>query len=402
MYAVLFLDLDRFKNINDSLGHTIGDQVLNCVATRLKKCVRQIDTVARLGGDEFAILLDDIEGISDAYHTASRIHQELVNPLRLKRHEVFTSTSIGIVPGLVTYENHSDLLRDADIAMYRAKKKGNGRTEIFDEKMHALAVRTLSLENELRRAMERKEFCIYLQPIVSIKHNRIIGFESLLRWNNPERGLISPEEFVPIAEETGLINEIGFWVLEESCRQIKEWSDNYPEYELLYISVNLSPVQFHQKDLVAKIDSYLQSISFDNANLCLEITENVLMDNPDAAAQMLQDLKSRNIRLYLDDFGTGYSSLSYIHNFPFDTLKIDRSFVSKLIAGEEHIGMVKTIIDVAENFDMDVIAEGVETKEQLLILKELGCHNIQGYYFSKPVSVEDAEKMLVDAESYNF
>ena len=402
VYAVLFLDLDRFKNINDSLGHIIGDQVLNCVATRLRKCVRQIDTVARLGGDEFAILLDDIEDISDAYHMASRIHQELVNPLQLKRHEVFTSTSIGIVPGLVTYENHSDLLRDADIAMYRAKKKGNGRTEIFDEKMHALAVRTLSLENELRRAMERKEFCIYLQPIVSIKHNRIIGFESLLRWNNPERGLISPEEFVPIAEETGLINEIGFWVLEESCRQIKEWSDNYPEYELLYISVNLSPVQFHQKDLVAKIDSYLQSISFDNANLCLEITENVLMDNPDAAAQMLQDLKSRNIRLYLDDFGTGYSSLSYIHNFPFDTLKIDRSFVSKLIAGEEHIGMVKTIIDVAENFDMDVIAEGVETKEQLLILKELGCHNIQGYYFSKPVSVEDAEKMLVDAESYNF
>ena len=401
VYAVLFLDLDRFKNINDSLGHAVGDQVLNHVAERLQHCVRQVDTVARLGGDEFAILLDDIEDISDAYHTASRIHQELVNPLQLERHEVFTSTSIGIVPGLITYEAHSDLLRDADIAMYRAKQKGNGHTEIFDEDMHALAVKTLSIENELRRALERKEFCIHLQPIVSTKHNRIIGFESLLRWNNPDRGLVSPDDFIPIAEETGLINEIGFWVLQESCRQIQLWNDRYPEHESLYISVNLSPVQFLQKDLITKIDSYLKSISFDTTNLRLEITESILMENPEAAAQMLRDLKSRNIRLYLDDFGTGYSSLSYIHNFPFDTLKIDRSFVSKLITGEEHIGMVKTIIDVAKNFNMDVIAEGVETKEQLLILESLGCHNIQGYCFSKPVPVEEAEKMLTDGVIYN-
>ena len=394
VYAVLFLDLDRFKNINDSLGHAVGDQVLNHVAERLQHCVRQIDTVARLGGDEFAILLDDIEDISDAYHTASRIHQELVNPLQLERHEVFTSTSIGIVPGLVTYDSRSDLLRDADIAMYRAKQKGNGHTEIFDEAMHALAVRTLSIENELRRALERKEFCIHLQPIVSTKHNRIIGFESLLRWNNPERGLVPPDEFVPIAEETGLINEIGFWVLQESCRQIKLFNEHFPEHESLYISVNLSPVQFLQKDLITKIDSYLKSISFDTKSLRLEITESILMENPEAAAQMLRDLKSRNIRLYLDDFGTGYSSLSYIHNFPFDTLKIDRSFVSKLITGEEHIGMVKTIIDVAKNFNMDVIAEGVETKEQLSILKDLGCFNIQGYYFSMPLTVVEAEKFL--------
>ncbi|MCW9012851.1 MAG: EAL domain-containing protein [Gammaproteobacteria bacterium] len=401
IYAVLFLDLDRFKNINDSLGHTVGDQVLDNVAERLNKCVRQTDTVARLGGDEFAILLDNIENISVSYRTASRIHQELVNPLKLARHEVYTSTSIGIVPGLVTYETPSDLLRDADIAMYRAKKKGNGHTEIFDEKMHAQAVKTLGIETELRRALERQEFNIYLQPIISLQNNRLIGFESLLRWNNPERGLVSPVDFIPIAEETGLINEIGLWVLQESCRQVQLWNNNYPEHKSLYVSVNLSPVQFLKKDLISQIDNHLNSISFDTANLRLEITESILMENPETAAQILQDLKNRNIRLYLDDFGTGYSSLSYLHNFPFDTLKIDRSFISKLATGNEHIGMVKTIIAVAKNFGMDVIAEGVETTEELAILKNLGCHNIQGYYFSPPVTISDAEKMLVNPVLYN-
>ena len=247
IYAVLFLDLDRFKNINDSLGHTVGDQVLCDVSERLKKCVREMDTVARLGGDEFAILLDDIENIEAAYHTANRIHQELGSPLQLERHEVFTSASIGIVPGMSKYQAHSDLLRDADIAMYRAKQKGNGYTEIFDGEMHAQAVQTLNIEMELRRALERKEFCIYLQPIVSARTSGIVGFESLLRWNNPERGLVAPDDFVPIAEETGLINEIGLWVLQESCSQIKSWNDKYPQHKSLYISVNLSPVQFLKK-----------------------------------------------------------------------------------------------------------------------------------------------------------
>jgi len=394
IYAVLFLDLDRFKNINDSLGHSVGDQVLNRVAEYLKQCIREVDTVARLGGDEFAILLEDIEDISDTYRTSSRIHQQLVNPLKLQRHEVYTSTSIGIVQGVNTYHTHSDLLRDADIAMYRAKQKGNGHTEVFDEKMHTHAVKILNIENELRRAVKKNEFCMHLQPIVSIKNNKIIGFESLIRWNHPERGLVLPDEFVPVAEETGLINEIGLWILEESCRQIKLWNDNYPDHKSLYISVNLSPVQFLKKDLISQIDSRLKSVSVNTNNLRLEITESILMENPQAAAQMLQDLQNRNIRLYLDDFGTGYSSLSYLHNFPFSTLKIDRSFVSKLATGEKHIGMVKTIIAVANNFNMDVIAEGVETKEELSILRELGCQNIQGYYFSKPVPVSDAEKML--------
>ncbi|MDH5484056.1 MAG: EAL domain-containing protein [Gammaproteobacteria bacterium] len=398
-YAVLFLDLDRFKNINDSLGHTVGDQVLVSVAERLQQCVRQIDTVSRLGGDEFAILLDDIDNITAAYRTASRIHQALINPLQLQRNEVYTSTSIGIVPGMTSYLVPSDLLRDADIAMYRAKQKGNGHTEVFDEKMHALAVKTLDIETELRRALDRQEFSIHLQPIISTSEKRILGFESLLRWNNPERGLISPVDFIPIAEETGLINEIGLWVLQESCRLIKSWNSSYPGHESLYISVNLSPIQLLKKDFIAQVDNHMKSISFDTSNLRLEITESILMENPQTAAQILMDLKNRNIRLYLDDFGTGYSSLSYLHNFPFDTLKIDRSFVSKLETGAEHIGMIKTIIAVAKNFNMDIIAEGVETIEQLTILNELGCHNIQGYYFSPPVTVDEAENMLINPPS---
>lgn len=394
MFAVLFLDLDRFKNINDSLGHMVGDQVLGRVAERLKKCVREIDTVSRLGGDEFAIIIDDIDDISDAFHSASRIHHELISPLELGRHEVFTSTSIGIVLSKQTYETHSEVLRDVDTAMYRAKQKGNGHTEVFDEKMHAQAVKALRIETELRRAVERNEFEVYYQPIISVEEGRIIGFESLLRWNSPERGMVPPDDFIPIAEETGLINEIGIWVLQESCRQIKVWNEEYPQHSTLYVSVNLSPVQFLQKDFIAQIDSQLNSVSFDTRNLRLEITESILMENPETAAQMLRDLKNRNIRLYLDDFGTGYSSLSYIHNFPFDTLKIDRSFVSKLNSGAEHIGMVKTIIAVAKNFNMDVIAEGVETREQLVMLSELGCHCIQGHYFSKPLDVDQAQELL--------
>lgn len=394
LFAVLFLDLDRFKNINDSLGHTVGDQVLDAVSERLKRCVRQIDTVARLGGDEFCILLDGIDDIADAYRTASRIHQELINPIQLERHEIYTSASIGIVPGLTTYKVSNDLLRDADIAMYRAKQKGNGNTEIFGEEMHAHAVRVLEIELELRRAVENKELSIFLQPIISTKNNRLLGFESLLRWNNSKRGDIYPDEFIPIAEETGLINEIGDWVLEESCQQIKIFNDKYPEYNSLYVSVNLSPIQFLNKNLIAKFDQTMQATSFDANNLRLEVTENILMENPITAAKILQDLKSRNVRLYLDDFGTGYSSLSYLHNFPFDTLKIDKTFVSKLHTGEEHIGMIKTIIDVAKNFNMNVIAEGVETKDQLKVLESLGCTNIQGYYFARPMSIKDIDSML--------
>jgi len=395
---VLFLDLDRFKNINDSLGHTVGDQVLCDVSERLKKCVREMDTVARLGGDEFAVLLDDIENIEAAYHTANRIHQELGSPLQLERHEVFTSASIGIVPGMSKYQAHSDLLRDADIAMYRAKQKGNGYTEIFDGEMHAQAVQTLNIEMELRRALERKEFCIYLQPIVSARTSGIVGFESLLRWNNPERGLVAPDDFVPIAEETGLINEIGLWVLQESCSQIKSWNDKYPQHKSLYISVNLSPVQFLKKDLVTQIDNCIQSISFDADNLRLEITENILMDNPEAAAKILQDLKDRNIRLYLDDFGTGYSSLAYLRRLPVSEIKIDQSFVMGTLENENDAVIVRATIGLAHNLGMTVIAEGVAEEATLKKLTISGCDLAQGHYISPPVDGNAIGRLLGNSE----
>ncbi|NOQ89076.1 MAG: EAL domain-containing protein, partial [Gammaproteobacteria bacterium] len=393
-YAILFMDLDRFKNINDSLGHTVGDKVLEYVAKLLLRCVRSDTTVSRLGGDEFAILLDDIADVADAYRVAERIHHELLKPMALERHEVFTSASIGIAVGQADYDNPADILRDADTAMYRAKQKGNAHTEVFDEKMHANAVNLLKLETELRRAVDREEFCLYYQPIVSSSTGRIVGFEALLRWNHPERGLVSPTEFITVAEETGLINEISYWVLREACRQNQAWNNNDATPYPLYVSVNLSAIQFRQKDLVKRIEYELQSLSFDAKNLRLEITESTLIDNPKLVNQMLQDFKNSGIHLYLDDFGTGYSSLSYLHSFPFDTLKIDRSFVSKLGTGDEHIGMVNAIIAVARNFNMGVIAEGVETKAQIEQLQKLGCEHLQGHYFSKPLSVEETEILL--------
>ena len=399
-YAILFMDLDRFKNINDSLGHTIGDKVLKYVAKLLLRCVRSDTTVSRLGGDEFAILLDDIAEVADAYRVAERIHHELLKPMVLEHYEVFTSASIGIAVGQADYDNPEDILRDADTAMYRAKQKTNDQTKVFDERMHANAVSLLKLETELRRAVEREEFCLYYQPIVSSSTGCIVGFEALLRWNHPERGIVSPTEFITIAEETGLINEISYWVLREACRQNQVWNNNDVIPYQLYVSVNLSAVQFRQKDLIKRIDHELQSLSFNTKNLRLEITESALIDNPKRVNQMLRDLKNSGIDLYLDDFGTGYSSLSYLHNFPFDTLKIDRSFVNKLGAGNEHVGMVNTIIDVARNFNMGVVAEGVETKEQILQLRKLGCEHLQGHYFSKPLPVEET-KILLD-QSWEF
>ena len=393
-YAILCMDLDRFKNINDSLGHTIGDRVLDYVAKLLLGCVRSDTTVSRLGGDEFAILLDDIDDVTDAYRTAERIHHELLKPMVLEHHEVFTSASIGIAIGQADYDNPTDILRDADTAMYRAKQKANAHTEVFDENMHSNAVNLLKLETELRRAVERKEFCLYYQPIVSSSTSCIVGFEALLRWNHPERGLVSPIEFITVAEETGLINEISYRVLREACRQNQVWNDRDVTSYPLYVSVNLSAVQFRQKDLVKRIEHELQSLSFDTKNLRFEITENTLIDNPKLANQMLQDFKNSGIDLYLDDFGTGYSSLSYLHSFPFDTLKIDRSFVNKLGTGNEHIGMVKTIIAVARNFNMSVIAEGVETKAQAEQLRKLGCNHLQGHYFSEALSAEEVERLL--------
>jgi len=402
LFAVLFLDLDRFKNINDSLGHTIGDQLLRAVARRLEKCLRQIDIVARFGGDEFAVLLDGIEDSSDAVRVAERIQRELRTPLSLGGHEVFISASIGIALSGRRYEHTEEIVRDADTAMYRAKALGKARHEIFDTEMHARAVAVLQLETDLRRAIERKEFCIHYQPIVSLADDKLHGFEALVRWRHPDRGLIAPKEFIAVAEETGAIVPLGRWVLREACRQMSQWQQRFPVAEGLILSVNMSGKQFAQPDLFQQVQRILGETGFNPRRLQLEITESAVIENTATVTAMLMQLRSLGIKLSMDDFGTGYSSLSYLHRFPIDTLKIDRSFISNQAeAGET--GIVRTIIMLARDLGMNVVAEGVETCEQLSYLRSLDCELGQGYYFSHPVNVAEITSLLsTHAESISL
>jgi diguanylate cyclase (GGDEF)-like protein/PAS domain S-box-containing protein len=396
MYAVLFLDLDRFKLVNDSLGHLVGDQLLIGIARRLELCLRAGDTVARVGGDEFTILLEDLEDEGEANIIAERIQQELSVPFYLGGRDVFTTVSIGIAPSSRGYEQPEDILRDADTAMYRAKALGKARHEVFDEEMHALALNLLQMETDLRRAQERDEFIIEYQPIVSLNDFRVCGFEALLRWQHPERGLISPLDFIPVAEEGGQILQIGQWVLQQACAEMRRWQDSFPADPPLFVTVNLSAKQFAQTDLIDQVKSCLDQSGLDPNCLKLEITESVVMDNIETATAMLFQLRALGVRLSIDDFGTGYSSLSYLHRFPIDTLKIDRSFVTRIVNDKENIEIVRTILMLAENLGMDVVAEGVETQEQMALLRQLFCHSGQGYFFSKPMSVHQAEQIIRD------
>ncbi|HEV7376267.1 MAG TPA: EAL domain-containing protein [Pyrinomonadaceae bacterium] len=397
LFAVLFLDLDRFKNINDSLGHTIGDQLLIAIARRVDGCLRPMDTVARLGGDEFAILLDGLEDFNIAIHVAERVQDELMQPFNLNGFEVYTTASIGIALSTTGYDHPDNILRDADIAMYRAKDNGKARYELFDTVMHTRAVALLKLENDLRRAIERQEFRVYYQPIVSLETDQIAGFEALVRWEHPERGLVSPSEFIPLSEETGLITEIGQWVLQEACRQMRQWQITYQRP--LTVSVNLSGKQFIQANLIEQIKTILRETEFDPRWLRLEITESVVMENAEAATSMLLQLRDLGVHLSIDDFGTGYSSLSYLHRFPVTTLKIDRSFIGRMGEGDENSEIVRTIMTLASNLGMEVVAEGVETEEQLALLRSLKCEYGQGYLFSHPVNAEMAATMLIDKPS---
>jgi len=393
VFAVLFIDLDRFKNINDSLGHGIGDHLLIALARRLEGCLRPSDTVSRLGGDEFAILLNGLDDARDAIGVAERIQAGLMQPFNLGGHEVYTTASIGITLSSTNYEQPEHVLRDADTAMYRAKEKGKARHELFDTVMHAHAVALLKLENDLRRAVERNEFQVYYQPLVALDTSRITGFEALLRWSHPERGFISPAEFIPLAEETGLIFEIGRWVLNQSCRQMQSWRQLVARP--LKISVNLSSKQFSQPNLIDQIKQTLNESQLDPHCLQLEITESVVMENAEAAATMLTQLRALGVELSIDDFGTGYSSLSYLHRFPVSTLKIDRSFIGRMGAGDENAEIVRTIIRLANNLGMQVIAEGIETEAQLAQLRTLKCEYGQGYLFSRPVTAEQATALLI-------
>ncbi|HEU5233093.1 MAG TPA: EAL domain-containing protein [Terriglobales bacterium] len=406
IFAVLFFDLDGFKMINDSLGHLAGDQLLVGVSTRLEKSLRSSDTVARfgqgftmarLGGDEFTVLLEDLKDPNDAKKAADRLMKALTSPFTIGGKEVFTSVSIGIALSNSSYEEPEEILRDADTAMYRAKSLGKARYEVFDADMRASVMARLQLETDLRRAIDRQEFENYYQPIVSLASGEIVGFEALLRWQHPTRGLVGPYEFISVAEETGLIRDLGWWNLREACRQMAEWRKQFESYSQLTISVNLSAKQFVQRNLVEEIRLLLEEFRIPAQTLKLEITESTVMGDPAAAVKMLEEIKSLGISLAIDDFGTGYSSLSYLHRFPLDTLKIDRSFISGMDwEGNEGMEIARTILPMANNLRLDVIAEGVETAEQLESLRKLRCKYGQGYYFSKPLSAHGAAALLAE------
>ncbi len=392
-FAALFLDLDRFKVINDSLGHSRGDELLVGVARRIEGVLRPGDTAARLGGDEFTVLLDDVGDIGVATRVAERIQAELSKVFVIGGQEIYPTISIGIAISTPEYRQAEDLLRDADTAMYRAKAGGRARHAVFDEEMHAAALDLLRLETDLRRALDRNEFFVVYQPIVHLASGEISGFEALVRWNHPTRGLVSPGAFIPLAEETGLVIALDHFVLREACAQIRAWQEMFAG-RAFTISANLSSKQFLQSDLVTKIQAALAQSGLPPQSLKLEITEGVLMNDPEAAATMLRDLRALGIRLSIDDFGTGYSSLSYLHRFPLDTLKVDQSFVKRIEADGQGGEIVDTIVQLARNLRMDVIAEGIETPEQLGHLRAINCDYGQGYLFSRPKTSDEAQELL--------
>jgi diguanylate cyclase (GGDEF)-like protein/PAS domain S-box-containing protein len=388
--AVLFLDLDRFKVVNDSLGHLQGDQLLIQVSRRLESCVRPGDTIARLGGDEFTILLEELEQTAEAVHAGTRIRGELAAPFDLAGHEIFVTASVGIALGAARYVHPEDLLRDADTALHSAKAQGKTAQQVFDTPMHERAVAALQLENDLRRALDRDEYRLHYQPIVELAGGRLIGFEALVRWQHPERGLMAPDSFITVAEETGLILPLGDWVLGEALRQLKVWERQVPRSRELALTVNLSSRQFAQPDLVARIGSALRAAGVAAGRLKVEITESLIVQNQDTAADMLRGIKDLGCSVCLDDFGTGYSSLNYLLRFPIDTLKVDRSFLADLGRGSRNSEIVLAVIGLAQRLGLGVIAEGVENERQRAHLVELGCVFGQGFLFSKPLDAERA------------
>lgn len=393
-YAVLFLDLDHFKVVNDSMGHQIGDQLLIETAHRIHACLRKQDTVARLGGDEFVILLEDLKTPNEYKAISERILQNLNKPVELGGSRVFISVSIGIVLSDPRYTLAEDMLRDADIAMYRAKKLGRNRSVIFKPSMLAGVMSHIEMETSLRKAYQNQEFVVHYQPIVNTTTHQIIGFEALLRWQHKRRGLILPAEFIPTLEETGLIVPVGYWVLDQACQQIKKWQLQYPSDPPISVSFNITTRQFIQPDLVKKLAETLENYKLDPSSLKLELNESLVVEDSAATAFVLKELQKLGIQVQIDDFGTGYSALGYLHTLPIDALKIDRTFISELMNSESGAEIVRTILELAHNLKMSVIAEGVETKEQLTALKDMNCEFAQGFFFAKAVSPDEATTLL--------
>jgi len=393
--AVLFMDLDRFKNINDSLGHSVGDELLVELARRLTHFLRPGDTVARLGGDEFAVLLNDVHGAGDATRVAERIQELIREKMVIGGREVFTCASIGVALSSPGYKRPEEILRDADTAMYRAKAAGRGCYQVFDQTMHRNAVALLKLETELRRAVELKQFVMHYQPIVSLEKGRIVGFEGLVRWRHPERGLVSPERFIAVAEETGLIVPLGWWVMRQACRHAREWQQLLPSQPPLYVSVNVSGKAVMQPDMFDRVTAILEETGLPPTSLRLEITENVIMDHGDIALGKLAQFHDLGVQFSVDDFGTGYSSLSYLQRFSYDTLKIDRSFISGMESKGDASAIVQTIVALAKMLKINVVAEGVETSMQFKRLREIGCSHAQGFWFSRPVDRAATQALLL-------
>ncbi|GBC62750.1 hypothetical protein DENIS_3727 [Desulfonema ishimotonii] len=403
-YAVLYMDIDRFSVINESFGHVTGDGILSEMAVRLRNCIRRTETLARFSGDEFALLIKGVHNTRDAVRVADRIKKELAPPFRIKDKELFVTASVGIVPGKACYGSTVDILRDADIAMYGAKARGNGEYQIYDEGLHQKTMSLLRLETDLRGAVDRDEFSLRYQPIVSLASCQVVGFETLVRWKHPDQGDISPEIFIPIAERNGVILPLGHWILDQSCVRMKAWLDQMPEGRDIFINVNISGKQLMQPDFIPRFREVLRQSGLPGISLKVEMTESVLIENVDDMAAILNQIRELGVRIAIDDFGTGYSSLSYLHKFPIDVLKIDRTFTARLEKGQKlEKDLVPIIISIARNMSMEVVAEGIETPEQLRILRDYGCEYGQGFLFAKPMSASDAFGLISgDAQLPDF